>query len=86
MAGTIGEIRWFAGNFAPRNWAFCTGQTVAIRSNTALFAILGTLYGGDGTTTFGYPNFQGRVAIGAGHSAIPNGLTNYGFGQNGGSA
>jgi len=86
MEGTIGEIRWFAGNFAPRNWAFCSGQIVAIRSNTALFAILGTMYGGDGSTTFGYPNFQGRVAIGAGQSATPNGLSTYTFGQNGGSA
>jgi microcystin-dependent protein len=67
MEGTIGEIRLFAATFAPMTWAFCMGQLVAIRSNTALFSILGTTYGGNGTTTFGLPNFAGRTAIGAGN-------------------
>ncbi len=66
MEGTIGEIRLFAGNFAPRNWAYCAGQLVAIASNTALFSILGTTYGGDGRVTFGLPDLRGRTAIGAG--------------------
>ncbi|WP_100925456.1 phage tail protein [Tenacibaculum sp. SZ-18] len=64
--GFIGEIRMFAGNFAPRNWAFCDGQLLAINSNTALFSILGTQYGGDGRTTFALPDLRGRVAISAG--------------------
>ncbi|CAL2075251.1 phage tail protein [Tenacibaculum sp. 190524A05c] len=62
----IGEIRMFAGNFAPRSWAFCEGQLLAISSHTALFSILGTQYGGDGRTTFALPDLRGRVAISAG--------------------
>src|SRR5437660_12354605 len=62
----IGEIRMFAGNFAPMNWAFCNGQLLAIQSNTALFSILGTTYGGNGTTTFALPNLQCRVPVAAG--------------------
>lgn len=54
----IGEIRTFAGNFAPKGWALCAGQILPIMQNTALFAILGTTYGGDGKTTFGLPNLQ----------------------------
>ena len=56
----------FAGNFAPRNWAFCAGQILAISQNTALFSLLGTTYGGNGQTTFALPDFRGRVAVGAG--------------------
>ena len=52
----IAEIRMFAGNFAPRGWAFCNGQLMAISQNTALFALLGTTYGGDGKSTFALPN------------------------------
>ena len=63
----IGEIRLFAGNFAPKNWSFCNGATIQIASNTALFSILGTTYGGNGTTNFLLPNLQGRTAIGAGN-------------------
>lgn len=62
----IGVIKLFAGNFAPKDWAFCNGQIMAIRSNTALFSILGTTYGGDGKTTFGLPNFNGASPVGAG--------------------
>lgn len=62
----LGEISMFGGNFAPRGWAFCSGQLLSISSNTALFSILGTTYGGDGRTTFGLPNLQGRVAMHAG--------------------
>jgi microcystin-dependent protein len=66
MEGTIGEIRMFAGNFAPRSWAFCQAQSISIASNTALFSILGTTYGGNGQTTFKLPDFQGRMAVGVG--------------------
>ena len=57
----IAEIRIFAGNFAPRNWAFCNGQLLQISQNTALFALIGTTYGGDGRTTMALPNLQGRA-------------------------
>lgn len=69
MEGTIGEIRLFAGNFAPRSWALCQGQLLAISTNTALFSVIGTIYGGDGRTTMGLPDLQGRAAIGAGQGA-----------------
>ena len=59
----IGQITMFAGNFAPRSWAFCDGQLLAISQNQALFSILGTTYGGDGRTTFGLPDLRGRVAM-----------------------
>ncbi|MBT8262307.1 MAG: tail fiber protein [Bacteroidia bacterium] len=62
--GFIGEIKLFAGNFAPRGWAFCDGQLLAISGNSALFSILGTTYGGDGRTTFGLPDLRGRVPVG----------------------
>ncbi|MBE9601763.1 phage tail protein [Pedobacter sp. MC2016-24] len=71
MEGTIGEIRIFAANYAPRDWAFCQGQIIQIRNNTALFSILGTTYGGNGTTTFMLPDFRGRVALGVGQ--LPGG-------------
>lgn len=64
----IGEIRMFAGTFAPRGWAFCQGQLLAISSNTALFSILGTNYGGNGTSTFALPNLGSRVPVGTGQS------------------
>ena len=62
----VGEIRMFAGNFAPRGWAFCDGQLLAVSQNDALFSLLGTIYGGDGRTTFGLPDLRGRVPIHAG--------------------
>lgn len=66
MEGTIGEIRMFAGNFAPRSWAFCNNQILSIAQNTALFSILGTTYGGNGQTTFALPDLRGRVPVGTG--------------------
>lgn len=63
----IGEIILFAGNFAPRGWAFCQGQLLSIAQNTALFAIVGTTYGGDGRTNFGLPDLRGRTAMGNGN-------------------
>jgi microcystin-dependent protein len=59
----VGEIRIFGGTFAPREWQFCNGQLLAISQFEALFNLIGTTYGGDGVTTFGLPNLQGRVPI-----------------------
>lgn len=61
---TLGQITEFAGNFAPRGWAFANGQLLSISSNTALFSLLGTTYGGDGRTTFALPDLRGRTLIG----------------------
>jgi microcystin-dependent protein len=62
----IAEIIMFAGNFAPRGWAFCQGQIMSIAQNTALFSLLGTTYGGNGQTTFALPDLRGRVPVGTG--------------------
>jgi microcystin-dependent protein len=77
----IGEIRMFAGNFAPRGWAFCQGQILSIAQNTALFSILGTTYGGNGQTTFALPDLRGRAAVGQGQGP---GLSPYYLGQKAG--
>jgi microcystin-dependent protein len=82
MEGMIGEIRLFAGNFAPKNWSFCNGATIQIASNTALFSILGTTYGGNGTTNFLLPNLMSRTAVGAGNGP---GLPSVALGQAGGT-
>lgn len=63
----LGEVKMFAGNFAPRGWALCEGQLLPISQNQALFSILGTMYGGDGRTTFALPDLRGRVPVGAGN-------------------
>src|ERR1041384_4519663 len=60
----LASIALFAGNFAPRGWAFCQGQILSIAQNTALFSLLGTTYGGNGQTTFALPDLRGRVAVG----------------------
>lgn len=78
----IGEIRMFAGNFSPRDWAFCDGQLLAITQFTSLFSILGTTFGGDGRSTLALPNLKGRSPMGAGHGA---GLTHSVLGERGGS-
>lgn len=62
----VGEVRMFAGNFAPPGWALCDGQLLAVTQNDALFSLLGTIYGGDGESTFGLPDLRGRVPIHAG--------------------
>jgi microcystin-dependent protein len=67
MEPFIGEIRMFAGNFAPRGWHFCDGSLLSISTNTALFSILGTTYGGNGQTTFGLPDLRGRMPMHAGN-------------------
>lgn len=77
----IAEIRIFAGNFAPRGWAFCDGQLLPIAQNTALFSLIGTTYGGDGRTTTALPNLQGRAPM---HPGRGPGLSVYRLGQRGG--
>jgi len=65
----LGEIRMFAGNFAPQGWALCNGQLLSIAQNTALFSLFGTTYGGNGQTTFALPNLQGRAPMHWGNGA-----------------
>ncbi|REE80356.1 microcystin-dependent protein [Lutibacter oceani] len=78
----LGSVIMFAGNFAPRGWAFCDGQLLAISQNTALFSILGTTYGGDGRTTFALPDLRGRAPIG---SRTGPGLSPINLGQKSGT-
>jgi microcystin-dependent protein len=78
----LGEVDLFAGTFAPRGWATCNGQLLPINQNQALFSILGTIYGGDGRTTFGLPDFRGRAAVGFGNGP---GLSPWSLGQRTGS-
>lgn len=73
----VGEIRIFAGNFAPAGWAFCDGSLMAISQNDTLFSLIGTIYGGDGQNTFGLPDLRGRVPVHLGGS--------YAIGQSGGT-
>ena len=74
----LGQLMCVGFNFAPRGWAFCNGQIMAIAQNTALFSLLGTTYGGNGQTTFGLPDLRGRVALGFGQGP---GLSNYTQGE-----
>lgn len=74
----IGEMRLFAGTFAPAGWAFCNGQSLSIAENDALFALIGTIYGGNGQTTFNLPDLRGRVPV---HQGQGPGLSNYVIGQ-----
>jgi microcystin-dependent protein len=69
MEGVLGEIRMFGGNFAPQNWALCDGQLLRVDQNPALFSILGTIYGGDGRTTFALPDMRGLAPMHAGQAA-----------------
>jgi microcystin-dependent protein len=78
----IAEIRIFAGNFAPRGWAFCDGQTLQVAQNTALFSLVGTTYGGDGRTTFGIPDLKGRAPM---HPGNGPGLASRRLGERGGA-
>jgi microcystin-dependent protein len=78
MTPFVGQIMMFAGNYAPNGYAFCNGQTIGISQNQALFALIGTTYGGNGTTTFQLPNFQSRLPVGQGTRA---GLSPYILGQ-----
>ncbi|ADZ90534.1 phage tail protein [Marinomonas mediterranea] len=65
--GFIGEIRMFAGTFAPRDWAFCNGAVLGVNENPSLFSLIGSTHGGDGRSTFGLPEMRGRVPVGSGH-------------------
>lgn len=86
-AGTdpyLGEIMWVPFNFAPRGWAFCDGQLLPISQNQALFSLLGTMYGGDGNTTFALPDMRSRTFISSGQGNAP-GATNHREGEKGGA-
>ncbi len=74
----IGEVRCFGFNFAPQGWALCNGQLMSISQNTALFSLLGTMYGGDGRTTFALPDLRGRAPLAFGQGP---GLANYTQGE-----
>ncbi|MBB3226602.1 microcystin-dependent protein [Luteibacter sp. Sphag1AF] len=78
-----GEIQIFGFNFAPVNWAFCAGQIMTVQQNTALFSLLGTQFGGNGTSTFGLPNFQNNAACGQGQGP---GLSPWAVGEQAGEA
>lgn len=78
----LSQITMFGGNFAPKNYAFCNGQLLSIQQNAALFSLLGTTYGGNGTTTFGLPNLQSSLPPSFGQGP---GLSNYVQGQVGGT-
>jgi len=78
----IGEIRMFAGNFAPVGWALCDGQLLPISGNEALFSLLGTTYGGDGQATFGLPDLRGRIPV---HMGTGPGLSNRILGERSGA-
>lgn len=78
----VAEVRIFAGNFAPRGWALCDGQLLPISQNTALFSLLGTVYGGDGRSIFALPNLQGRAPMFYGQGP---GLSLYSIGEESGS-
>lgn len=82
MEGTIGEVRLFAGNFAPMYWQFCDGSTLSIGEYDALYALIGTTYGGDGVQTFKVPDLRSRIPIGTGQGP---GLPNVVLGQASGS-
>lgn len=82
MEGVLGYTTAFAGNFAPMNWMFCAGQLLSISQNTALFSILGTTYGGNGTTIFALPDLRGRAVVSAGTGP---GLPAYDLGEEAGA-
>lgn len=81
MEPFLGQIQPFGFNFNPRGWLRCEGQLLSISQNSALFSLLGTIYGGDGRTTFGIPDLRGRVPVGFGNGP---GLSNYNIGTKGG--
>ena len=80
----LAQITMFAGLFAPRGWAFCNGQLLAISQNTAVFALVGTTYGGDGRTSYGLPDLRGRFPMHAGQGSPGPGLSSRPLGQRGG--
>jgi microcystin-dependent protein len=78
MEGTIAEIRMIGATFAPKSWAFCQGQPMNINQNQALYALIGTVFGGNGTQTFNLPDMQGRVPVGIGTIPAQNFTVNMG--------
>ena len=78
----LGQIIMFGGNFAPKGWRFCDGSMLSVSANTALFSVIGTIYGGDGQTNFALPDLRGRAPIQAGQAP---GLAMYHLGSSGGS-
>jgi microcystin-dependent protein len=82
MDAYVGEIRLFAGSYAPTNWAICDGSVLNINSNPTLYSLLGTTYGGDGSTTFALPDLRGRVPV---HFGQLSGGSYYNIGQKSGS-
>lgn len=78
----LGEIRMFAGTFAPSMWAFCDGQLMTIAQNSALYSLLGSTYGGDGRTSFGLPEMRGRIPV---HQGAGPGLSTFSIGMKYGS-
>ena len=70
MEGTLAEIKYFAGNYAPRCWAFCQGQMMSIESNQSLFSLLGDTYGGDGRTTFALPKLEDLKPVQQGNCRV----------------
>lgn len=84
MEGYIGEVRIFAGNFAPLAWQFCQGQSMSIAEYTPLYAIIGTMYGGDGQVTFNLPDLRGRQAVHSGSDSAGPGLQPVYIGEVGG--
>lgn len=81
----VAEIRIFPFNFAPRGWAFCDGQILPLSQNTALFSLLGTMYGGNGQSNFALPNLQGAAAMHAGGNQPGPGLSVHDIGETSGS-
>ncbi len=79
----VAEVRIWGLNFAPRGWAFCNGQLLPVSQNTALFSLLGTIYGGDGRTTFALPDLQGRAPM---HPGSGPGLSHRRIGEKGGAS
>src|SRR5215468_10968039 len=82
MEGYVGEIRLFAGTFAPRDWAFCDGSLLRVDQYDELFEAIGNAYGGDGQTTFALPDLRARAVVGTGQG---DGLTRYRIGESAGS-
>lgn len=80
----VGQIALFAGSFPPVNWKFCDGSLLNIQSYQALYALIGTIYGGDGVTTFGLPNLRGRIAVGKSNTPPPGMVGTYPLASAGG--
>lgn len=78
MEGTMAQIKMFGADFAPKSWAFCQGQILQINTNTALFSLLGTTFGGNGIQNFALPDFRGRIPVGTGSAP---GLSSYILGE-----